>query len=402
MAIDSASGMHSRRTVLGILAAAFAPMMPGLAHGQSQQPIRLNVPFSPGTGPDLLARILSEELRQRWNHPVIVENKPGASGNIGTQAAARTAPDGQNLLVTVNTFVMNASLYPTIPYDPEKDFVPIAEIATGALALVVHPSLDVSTLAELIALARSKPGEINYASPGRGTPQHLAMELFKLTAQINLTHIPYSGSAGAVKDLAGGHVSAMFLPVHTALPLAETGQIRILAVGQPKAGAAGGKCADARRTRRHRLRRRFVVRRSCSGQYAERDRRPLQCGVQRDTRGAERSSASRQAGLDRARRPAATPGRPDRQGSSALGQSRQGCADHRRVVDRIDRRQTHAGNPALSRPASWRRGRPPACSAGWPDRRPPRNPVQASPPRRHARRRATALPICAKVAARKA
>jgi tripartite-type tricarboxylate transporter receptor subunit TctC len=110
--------------VLGILAATVVPMMPGLAHGQSQQPIRLNVPFSPGTGPDLLARILSEELRQRWNHPVIVENKPGASGNIGTQAAARTAPDGQNLLVTVNTFVMNASLYPTVPYDPEKDFVP--------------------------------------------------------------------------------------------------------------------------------------------------------------------------------------------------------------------------------------------------------------------------------------
>ena len=234
MAVDSASGMHSRRRVLEILAAAFVPMIPGLAYGQSQQPIRLNVPFTPGTGPDLLARILSEELRQRWNHPVIVENKPGASGNIGTQAAARTAPDGQNLLVTVNTFVMNASLYATVPYDPEKEFVPIAEIATGALALVVHPSLGVSTLAELIALARSKPGEINYASPGRGTPQHLAMELFKLTAQVNLTHIPYSGSAGAVKDIAGGHVSAMFLPVHTALPLAETGQIRILAVGSQK------------------------------------------------------------------------------------------------------------------------------------------------------------------------
>jgi tripartite-type tricarboxylate transporter receptor subunit TctC len=234
VAIDSANGMHSRRRVLGILAAAVAPVISGRAYGQSQQPIRLNVPFSPGTGPDLLARILSEELRQRWNHPVIVENKPGASGNIGTQAAARTAPDGQNLLMTVNTFVMNASLYPTVPYDPEKDFVPIAEIATGALALVVHPSLGVSTLAELIAPARSKPGEINYASPGRGTPQHLAMELFKLTTQINLTHIPYSGSAGAIKDLAGGHVSAMFLPVHTALPLAETGQIRILAVGSQK------------------------------------------------------------------------------------------------------------------------------------------------------------------------
>ena len=133
--------------------------------------------------------------------------------------------------MTVNTFVMNASLYPSIPYDPEKDFVPIAEIATGVLALVVHPSLNVTTFAELIALARNKPGTINYASPGRGTPQHLAMELLKLTAQVNLTHIPYAGSAGAVKDLAGGHVSAMFLPVHTALPLVEGGQIRILAVG---------------------------------------------------------------------------------------------------------------------------------------------------------------------------
>jgi len=221
---------YSRRTVLGMATSALA-LAVGPAQAQSQQTIKLNVPFTAGTGPDLLARILSEELRQRWKQPVIVENKPGASGNIGTDVAARAAPDGQNLLVTVNTFVMNASLFRSIPYDPEKSFVPIAEIATGVLALVVHPSLNVSSVAELLARARSKPGEINYASPGRGTPQHLAMELFKLTAQVNLTHIPYPGSAGAVKDLAGGHVSAMFIPVHTALPLAEAGQIRILAVG---------------------------------------------------------------------------------------------------------------------------------------------------------------------------
>ena len=219
----------SRRAMLAILATAFAPIGQSLA--QSQQTIRLNVPFTAGTGPDLLARILGEELRQRWNQPVIVENKPGASGNIGTQAASRAAPDGLTLLVTVNTFVMNASLYRAIPYDPETSFVPIVEIATGVLALVVHPSLDVGTFAELLALARARPGEINYASPGRGTPQHLAMELLKLTARVNLTHIPYAGSAGAVKDLAGGHVSAMFLPVHTALPLVESGNIRILAVG---------------------------------------------------------------------------------------------------------------------------------------------------------------------------
>src|SRR5947199_5867171 len=127
----------SRRTMLGLLAAAF-----GTSRGLAQSPhqtIHLFVPFTAGTGPDLLARILGEELRQRWNQPVIVENKPGASGNIGTQAAARAEPDGHTLLVTVNTFVMNASLYKSIAYDPETSFVPIAEIATGVLALVVHP-----------------------------------------------------------------------------------------------------------------------------------------------------------------------------------------------------------------------------------------------------------------------
>jgi tripartite-type tricarboxylate transporter receptor subunit TctC len=223
---------HTRRTMLAVLAGAVVPAGPGFA--QSQQTIHLYVPFTAGTGPDLLARLLGEELRQRWNHPVIVENKPGASGNIGTLAAARAAPDGQTLLVTVNTFVMNASLYRAIPYDPETSFVPIVEVATGVLALVVHPSLNVGSFAEFLAAARAKPGEINYASPGRGTPQHLAMELLKLTAQVDLTHIPYAGSAGAVKDLAGGHVSAMFLPVHTALPLVESGNIRILAVGSEK------------------------------------------------------------------------------------------------------------------------------------------------------------------------
>lgn len=214
--------------MLAILAASVAPVGRSWAQGQV---VRLIVPFTVGTGPDLLARILGEELQQRLNETIIVDNKPGASGNIGTQLAARANPDGLTLLITVNTFVMNASLFNSIPYDPEKSFVPIAEIATGALALVVNPSVKASSVSELIELARSKPGELNYASPGRGTPQHLAMELFKLTAKVNLTHIPYPGSAGAVKDLLGGQVSAMFLPVHTALPLAANGQIRILAVG---------------------------------------------------------------------------------------------------------------------------------------------------------------------------
>ena len=163
---------------------------------------------------------------------MVIENKPGASGNIGSGVAARATPDGHTLLLTVNTFVMNPALFKSLPYDPEKSFVPITALATGDVALVVHPSLGVETAAALIAKARAEPGRIDYASPGRGTPQHLAMELFKLTTGAGLTHVPYAGgSAGAVRDLLGGHVGAMFLPIHTALPLAAERQIRILAIG---------------------------------------------------------------------------------------------------------------------------------------------------------------------------
>jgi tripartite-type tricarboxylate transporter receptor subunit TctC len=217
--------------IVGLLALAAQAAQ---AQGLSDRNIFLVVPFTAGTGPDILARVLGEELRQRWGQAVVVENKPGASGNIGTQAAARAIPDGHTLLMTVNTFVMNASLFKTVPYDPQKSFMPIAELATGALALVVHPSLGVNSVEEFVAAAKARPGEINYASPGRGTPQHLAMELFKLTMKADIKHIPYPGSAGAVKDLVGGHVQAMFLPVHTALPLAQDKQIRILAVGSEK------------------------------------------------------------------------------------------------------------------------------------------------------------------------
>ena len=208
---------------LGALALVLAG--PALAQKLSDRTIFIVVPFTPGTGIDVLARIVGEELRQRWNQPVVIENKPGASGNIGTQGAARAEPDGHTIMMTVNTFVMNASLYKSLPYDPLRSFTPIVEVATGALALAVHPSVAAKSLPELSAAAKAKPGEITYASPGRGTPQHLAMELFKLTAQVDLKHVPYSGSAGAVRDLVGGHVKAMFIPVHTVLPLAQDGQL---------------------------------------------------------------------------------------------------------------------------------------------------------------------------------
>lgn len=219
-----------RRTL--VLAGACCLIAPSTqAQRLSERTITIVVPFTPGTGIDILARLLGEQIQKRWEQTVIIENKPGASGNIGSQQAARAEPDGHTLLMTVNTFVMNAGLFKSLPYDPQKSFAPIIEVATGSLALVVHPSLAAATVGEFVAYAKARPDEINYASPGRGTPQHLAMELLKLSAGISLRHVPYSGSAGAVRDLVGGHVNAMFLPLHTALPLVADKQIRLLAVG---------------------------------------------------------------------------------------------------------------------------------------------------------------------------
>src|SRR5215212_3392755 len=224
-------GGLSRRSLLTALAMSAA--VPGLpqAQGLSDRNIFIIVPFTPGSGPDVLARIVGEELRKRWNQPVVIDNKPGASGNLEAGAAARATPDGHTLVLSVNTFLMNAALYKSLPYDPVKSFDPIVELATGSLVLAVHPSTPVATTRELIEFAKANPGRLNYASPSRGTPQHLAMELFKLTAGVDLTHVPYTGSAGAVKDLAGGHVNAMFIPVHTVLPLAADNQVRLLALG---------------------------------------------------------------------------------------------------------------------------------------------------------------------------
>ena len=226
---------HVLRSLV-LVAAVVASMLAFPAHAQrlSERPIFVVVPFTPGSGPDVLARIVAEELKSRWNQPVVVENKPGASGNIGAAAAARAAPDGHTLVLSVNTFLMNAALYKTLPYDPVKSFEPIVELATGSLVLAVHGSVPVASARELIERAKARPDEITYASPGRGTPQHLAMELFKLTTGASLKHVPYTGSAGAVKDLVGGHVQSMFIPVHTVLPLAEDGQIRLLALGSER------------------------------------------------------------------------------------------------------------------------------------------------------------------------
>ena len=223
---------NRRHLVVAAIAALAAPLLaPGAAaQALSNRPIRIIVPFTAGTGMDLLARLVGEQLRQRWDQPVVVDNRPGASGNIGSEAVARAAPDGHTLMMTANTFVITPPLYKNVPYDPVKDFAPIGLVAVGQLALAVHPSVKAASAGEFIAAAKEKPGAMSYSSPGGGTPQHLSMESLKLATGVDILHVPYKGSAGAVQDLVGGQVAAMVIPVHTGLPLAADNKIRLLGV----------------------------------------------------------------------------------------------------------------------------------------------------------------------------
>ncbi len=205
-------------------------LLPTAAFAQSAQ-VAMIVPYTPGTGPDILARLTAPVLSARLGAPVVVDNRVGASGNIGTQAVARAAPDGRVLMMQVNTFVMNPSLFRTIPYDPVANFTPIIHLTTGDVVLVVNPDVAATDVQGFVALARARPGAIDYASPGIGTPQHLAMALLGQVAGIEMNHVPYRGSAPAIQDLLGRRIAAMVLPVHTALGLARAGQVRMLAVG---------------------------------------------------------------------------------------------------------------------------------------------------------------------------
>jgi tripartite-type tricarboxylate transporter receptor subunit TctC len=194
------------------------------------RPIKLVVPFTPVTGIDILARIFAQKLQERTRNPVVVENRPGASGNIGTEAVANAPADGYTLLMTATTIVQSAVLHKSVPYDP-KAMTPIGQAAVGSLALVANPSVPARSVAELVAYAKVHPGQLNYASPGSGTPHHLAMELLKQHFGIHLLHIPYKGTAGAVTDLLGGQIQLMFLPVHVALSQVQAGKLVMLAAG---------------------------------------------------------------------------------------------------------------------------------------------------------------------------
>jgi tripartite-type tricarboxylate transporter receptor subunit TctC len=227
--------LMGRRHVLPLAAGALAStVVCRKAFAWPDQPIKLVVPFTPAGGPDFIARFVGERLSPRLGQPVVVENLPGASGNIGSQQVAHAKPDGLTLMSSVNTLVMNASLYKNLPYDPVADFAPLGLSAWGTLVLVAHPGQKPNTLAELIALAKDHSQSQTYASPGVGTPHHLAMALLETASGIELVHVPYKGSAGAVQDLLSGQVGYMFLPVHVAAPHIRAGKLKAIAVGSPE------------------------------------------------------------------------------------------------------------------------------------------------------------------------
>lgn len=225
-----------RRSLLPALAGfATVPLFTRSAFAAwPDQPIRLVVPYTPATGPDAIGRFVGERLAARLGQPVVVENMPGASGNIGSQAVARARPDGNTLMSQVNTLVMNASLYKNLPYDPVTDFAPIGLTAWGSLALVANPAQKPNTLAEFVAEAKAAPRTINYGSPGVGTPHHLSMALVETEAGIELVHVPYKGTAGALQDILSGQIPYMFLPVHVAAPYIKSGKLKSLATGSAK------------------------------------------------------------------------------------------------------------------------------------------------------------------------
>lgn len=194
------------------------------------KPIRFIVTFAPGGGTDVFARAIAQKLTEKWGQPIIVDNRAGGNGNIGTDTVAKSPADGYTILLTTNaTIVINPHLY-KVGYDPVRDFAPISQVATLPFALLVHPTLPVKSVAELIAYAKSKPGALNFGSSGGGGGAHLGGEMLKTMAKIDMTHVPYKGAAPALVALLGNEVQFMFVSILTATPLIESNRLRIIAV----------------------------------------------------------------------------------------------------------------------------------------------------------------------------
>ncbi len=215
---------------LSTLSVCALALLPAFATAQSYpaKPVRLVVPFAPGGSNDVFARLVTERLAETWPQPVVIDNRPGAAANLGTELVARATPDGYTLLMVSPGFAINPSLYAKAGFDPLTDFAPIVSVSLTPLVVVVHPSVPAKSLAELIRLARAQPGKLNFASAGSST--HLAAELLKARAGIDMVHVPYKGTAPATVDLLGGHVHLMLNNIQAALPHIGSGRLRALAV----------------------------------------------------------------------------------------------------------------------------------------------------------------------------
>ncbi len=207
-------------------------------HGADNYPdgvVTLIVPFTTGGSNDVLARTIGQKLSEDWGEAVVVENRPGAAGNIGGDAVAKADPDGQTLLIAANNLLtMNPHIYSNMPFDAQADFAPITVLGWVPVALVVNPNVPVNTVAELIEYAKANPGELNYASSGAGSPQHMSAELFKSMAGVDMLHVPYRGAAPAITDLLGGQVDVLFGPINSLLPHVRSGDLKALGVTGPE------------------------------------------------------------------------------------------------------------------------------------------------------------------------
>ncbi len=228
------------KTMLALLAAACAAFAAPAALAQKfpDKPIRFIVPFPPGGGNDILARAIAPKMGEFLGQPVVIDNRAGAGGNIGTDLAAKSAPDGYTIVIASNQVTINPWLYAKLPFDIEKDFVAVAQAASVPMVLAVHPSVPANTLKEFIALAKTSPGKFNHGTPGNGTPQHIAFEVFNHAAGVQVTHIAYKGTGPAIADLIGGQVQSAIGTMASLEQHVKAGKLRALGVTTPKRSPA--------------------------------------------------------------------------------------------------------------------------------------------------------------------
>jgi len=232
--------MKRRMSRVAILVAAvvLAAAMLALAQDYPNRPIRFIVPYPPGGGTDVVARIMSDALAADLGQPISIDNRGGAAGNVGTDIAAKAPADGYNILFTLSSHTINPKLYDKLPFDVERDFVPLSLAASIPQILVVHPSVPANNVQELIALAKANPGKLNYASVGTGSPGHIAGELFKIKTGVDIVHIPYKGGGPAVVDTIGGQVQLLFVSMPAAWQHVKAGKLKAIAVASAKRSVA--------------------------------------------------------------------------------------------------------------------------------------------------------------------